>query len=68
MQNKTLTEETWMDAAKEAGVGFEMIAYSTGKSWSTVYSYSRGKRHPSDAWLAQVTAIVAAEAARRNAA
>lgn len=68
MQNRTLTRETWLQAAKDAGVKLEVLAAATGKSYSAVYRYSNGSRNPSDEWLGQVAAVIAAEAARRAAA
>lgn len=66
MQNKTLTEETWLEAVKAAGIRLEAIALATSKSYSAVYRYSNGTRTPPVEWLAQVTAIVAAESARQT--
>jgi hypothetical protein len=71
VQTKTLTEETWLEAVKAAGIRLEAIALATSKSYSAVYRYSRepgstGYRTPPAEWLAQVTAIVAAESARQT--
>lgn len=60
MQTQPLTRETWVQAVAEAGIRLEVLAAATGKSYSTVYRYSNGSRRPSDEWLAQVAAIVAA--------
>jgi transcriptional regulator with XRE-family HTH domain len=53
-----ITRETWHAAAKEVGLRLETIAAATGKSYSAVYRYTRGERNPSEAWLAEVAALI----------
>ena len=67
MQNRTLSQDNWKVAVKEAGVKLEVLAVATGKSYSAVYRYWTGTRTPSEEWIGQVAAVIAAESARRAA-
>lgn len=54
----SVTRANWFTAAEEVGLRLESIAVATGKSYSAVYRYRRGDRRPSDAWVAEVAALI----------
>jgi transcriptional regulator with XRE-family HTH domain len=54
----TLTRDDWRERVRQSGLTLIELADRTGKSFSAVYAYSRGARHPSDAWIASVNTVL----------
>jgi hypothetical protein len=63
MQYVVVTRENWAEVVKRSGIRLEVLAVRTGKSYSAVYRYTTGSRRPSDAWIAQVAAVLSEVAA-----
>ena len=62
MTEQPITRENWTQVAADVlGKHWkERLAIATDYLWPTVHAYAVGRRTPSDEWLAQVAAIVAA--------
>lgn len=54
----TVSRDDWRERTRQAGLTLVDLADRTGKSFSTVYAYSRGARRPSDAWIASVGSVL----------
>jgi transcriptional regulator with XRE-family HTH domain len=54
----SITRDDWRDRVDKSGLTLIELADRTGKSFSSVYAYSRGARRPSDAWIASVGAVL----------
>ena len=53
-----VSRENWRERVRAAGLTLVELADRTGKSFSAVYAYSRGARHPSDAWITSVGSVL----------
>lgn len=53
-----ISRENWRERIRRSGLSLVDLADRTGKSFSTVYAYSRGARRPSDAWIASVGSVL----------
>lgn len=60
MQNATPTLQTLAADIAASGIRLEVLAVATDKSYSAVYRYLTGSRTPSDEWIAQASAALAA--------
>lgn len=67
MHNQTPSRQDFADRVRASGIPLEALAFSTGKSYASVYAYLRGTRNPSDEWLVKCGAALAAYEARRVA-
>lgn len=54
----SITRDDWRERTRQSGLTLVDLADRTGKSFSTVYAYSRGARRPSDAWIASVETVI----------
>lgn len=68
MHNPTVTRQNFPEVVRASGIRLELLAVATGKSYSAVYRYMNGSRRPSDEWIGQCAAALAAHAAGRAAA
>lgn len=50
--------ETWRERARDADMPLWRLAVLTGVSPSTVASYARGARRPTDEWLARADVAI----------
>jgi hypothetical protein len=66
MHDATLNRHNWVEAVKTSGIRLEVLAVATGKSYSAVYRYVTGSRTPSDEWIAQCSAALAAYQVREG--
>ena len=54
----SVSRDDWRERTRKAGLTLVDLADRTGKSFSTVYAYSRGARRPSDAWITSVGQVL----------
>ena len=58
MQSVELTRDTWRSIVREQGRSLAWLASRTGTPNPTVYSYSSGRRNPSDDWLKRAAYVL----------
>jgi hypothetical protein len=54
----SVTRDDWRERTRESGLTLVDLADRNGKSFSTVYGYSRGARRPSDGWITSVGSVL----------